>query len=72
MEWRQYTVAAENLNGEHHAKQTRAVSVRHAMTKCGRLFPAGQGYYRHEAELCRCRDINNDMCPACYLFHGLQ
>lgn len=72
MEWRQYTVAAENIDGRHPAKQTRAVSVAHALTLCMRLYPEAQGYRMHEAELCRCRDINNDMCTACYLFWGLQ
>jgi hypothetical protein len=72
MKWSQFTIAAERTDGTVKTRKTRAVSVAHAMTKCQREFPALHGYTRHEVELCRCSEINNDMCTACYLFWGLQ
>lgn len=75
MKWQQFTIVARANRGPDQqvfAKQIRAVSCQHAINVAQRTYTHANGFNEHEATKCRCSEINNDMCEACYIFWGLQ
>jgi len=68
-----YVATVEYANREWYrqpkAFKIRARSLKHALRRAQQIHPDARS---HEVELCRCSEINNDMCNACYRFHSEQ
>lgn len=72
MRWNDYVAVVERADGQTTKPfVVRAVSVKHAMNKVERMFSTVT-LTRWEVELCRCSEINNDMCSAHYLYWSGQ
>jgi hypothetical protein len=67
MKWSNFVATTEYTYGKHaglsRSFMVRAVSCKHALDKVTAQYPEAT---THEVEKCRCSEINNDICSACY------
>jgi len=63
MQWSNFVCEVEHADGRRSVGTYRAVSVKHALTKIQKRYPAAKQW---EVEKCRCSEVNNDICSACY------
>lgn len=65
MTWNDYVANVEYRGTQKLdvAFKVHATSTKHALRKVTRMHPDAAV---HMVELCRCSEVNNDMCEACY------